>query len=146
MTRRDKLLQVLAQDVYDDCADYEQLLPLMQALYGLLLRRDTAQIEQINGRISQHLEVLAARSERRSKVLAAFSLAPGAESMQRLFAQYALPERARLAAAWQQLGSLATQCQAQNQDNGQLLAMHNDILCQLLAANQADPLYQPRHY
>lgn len=146
MTRREQLLQVLAQDIDQDCAEYELLLSAQQQLYQQLLRRDSAQIELTNAQITEYLKGLSARSVRRNKVLAAFSLAPGSDSMQRLFGQFGAQENARLQATWQRLGALVAQCQAQNQHNGQLLAMHNDILNQLLAASDAEPLYQPRHY
>lgn len=146
MTRRDKLLQVFRQDVLDDRADYLQLETLMQCLYDQLMRRDCPGIDQSNVRIDAHLQRLAARAGRRSKVLAAFGLAADEPGIQRLLQQYPPAQAASLDAAWPALGQLAARCKALNTRNGQLLAQHHDLLNQLLAAQQVDPLYQPQHY
>jgi flagella synthesis protein FlgN len=146
LTRRDKLLQVFHQDVVDDHADYLQLDTLMQRLYGELLRRDCPCIDQSNALIDEHLQRLAARAGRRSKVLAAFGLAADEPGIARLLRQYPPAQAAPLRAAWQALGQLAARCKVLNSRNGQLLAQHHDLLSQLLAARQVDPLYQPQHY
>ena len=74
MSQRDKLLTVVDDDLQQDCGDYLALRELMQALYGRLLERDVPEIDRINLQITVRVEAIAARAQRRSKVLAAFGL------------------------------------------------------------------------
>lgn len=146
MTRRDKLLQVVEEDILGDQTDYQQLKGLMQSLYGLLMRRDCPAIDQSNASISQHLGRLTVRAARRSKVLGAFGLPPGNAAIEPLLQLYPPVRADALRLAWRQLEQLTRECKALNERNGQLLALHHDLLSQLLVATQVDPLYQPQHY
>lgn len=146
MSRREQLLQALELHVHQDCNDYAALEALMQALYEQLMRRDCLRIEQSNRQISECLERLSAHATWRSKALAAFGLKADKASMARVFKQYPPARAAALAKAWQRLEALTQSCRALNERNGRLLAMHNDILAQLLAAEQAEPVYRSQYY
>ena len=146
MSQRDKLLQVVDNDLQQDCGDYLALRDLMQALYSFLLERDSVEIERINRQISRHVDNLRGRAQRRSKILAAFRLGDDGAGMQRLLESYPEVRRAVLQQFWQQLGRLATECQQLNERNGKLLAMHHEILEQLLATQQPTHLYSPQAY
>lgn len=146
MNQRDKLLQVIDDDLQQDCIDYHALRDLMQALYTFLLERDSVEIERLNRQIGRYVESLGGRAQRRGKVLAAFRLREDADGMQRLLHGYPEARRAVLQQCWQQLGKLAAECQQLNERNGKLLAMHHDILEQLLAAHQPTHLYSPQAY
>ena len=136
--RREQLLTLVERDILQDRADYLSLRGLMQELYGHLMARDTARIELLNQQIETLVEAVRQRAERRSKTLQAFRLEADADGMQRLLASYPPSRRNHLLQSWQQLGQLAGQCQRLNERNGQLLAMHNDILSQLLVGRQAE--------
>lgn len=146
MNQRDKLLQVVDDDLQQDCGDYFALRDLMQALYSFLLERDSVEIERINRQISRHVDNLRGRAQRRSKILAAFRLGDDGAGMQRLLESYPEVRRAVLQQFWQQLGRLAAECQQLNERNGKLLAMHHEILEQLLATQQPTHLYSPQAY
>lgn len=146
MSQRDKLLQVVDNDLQQDCGDYFALRDLMQALYSFLLERDSVEIERINRQISRHVDNLRGRAQRRSKILAAFRLGDDGAGMQRLLESYPEVRRAVLQQFWQQLGRLAAECQQLNERNGKLLAMHHEILEQLLATQQPTHLYSPQAY
>lgn len=146
MNQRDKLLEVLASDLEQDCEDYLALRDLMQALYAFLLERDSPEIDRLNLQITTRVEALAVRAQRRAKVLGAFRLQADAEGMQRLLGCYPEDQAERLRQCWQQLGALAAQCQQINERNGKLLAMHHEILVQLLAGSHDARLYQPQMY
>ncbi|WP_271411268.1 flagella synthesis protein FlgN [Pseudomonas sp. Q1-7] len=146
MTRRDKLLNLVERDIQQDRDDYLALRGLMQRLYGHLLERDSPRIEQANRDILALVDALGERAARRAKVLAAFGHAPGMAGMDSLFAHYPGVRGERLGQAWQQLGQLAAQCKQLNERNGKLLAMHNDILTQLLGANEGAQLYTQQAY
>jgi len=146
VSQRDKLLQVVDNDLQQDCGDYLALRDLMQALYSFLLERDSVEIERINRQISRHVDNLRGRAQRRSKILAAFRLGDDGAGMQRLLESYPEVRRAVLQQFWQQLGRLATECQQLNERNGKLLAMHHEILEQLLATQQPTHLYSPQAY
>jgi flagella synthesis protein FlgN len=118
----------------------------MQALYSFLLERDSVEIERINRQISRHVDNLRGRAQRRSKILAAFRLGDDGAGMQRLLESYPEVRRAVLQQFWQQLGRLAAECQQLNERNGKLLAMHHEILEQLLATQQPTHLYSPQAY
>lgn len=146
MSQRDKLLQVVDNDLQQDCGDYFALRDLMQALYSFLLERDSVEIERINRQISRHVDNLGGRAQRRGKILAAFRLSDDGAGMQRLLESYPEVRRAVLQQFWQQLGRLAAECQQLNERNGKLLAMHHEILEQLLASQQPTHLYSPQAY
>lgn len=146
MTQRDKLLAVVANDLQQDCSDYLVMRELMQELYGRLLERDVPEIDRINLQITVRVEAIAARAQRRSKVLAAFRLEPTGVGMRRLLSSCSGERGESLQQHWQQVGDLAMQCQQFNERNGKLLAMHHDILQQLLAGGQDARLYSPQAY
>ncbi|WP_313499701.1 flagella synthesis protein FlgN [Stutzerimonas nitrititolerans] len=146
MSQREKLLAVVDDDLQQDCSDYRSLRELMQRLYGHLLERDVPEIERINAQIDNRIEVLAARAQRRSKVLTAFRLEATGPGMQRLLASCPGERGEALQQHWQQLGELARQCQQLNERNGRLLAMHHEILQQLLLGNQGARLYTHQAY
>ncbi|WP_312254940.1 flagellar protein FlgN [Stutzerimonas nitrititolerans] len=146
MSQREKLLAVVDDDLQQDCSDYRSLRELMQMLYGHLLERDVPEIERINAQIDNRIEVLAARAQRRSKVLTAFRLEATGPGMQRLLASCSGERGEALQWHWQQLGELARQCQQLNERNGRLLAMHHEILQQLLLGNQGARLYTHQAY
>jgi len=146
VTQRDKLLAVVDDDLRQDCSDYLALRELMQELYGRLLERDVPEIDRINLQITLRVEAIAARAQRRTKVLAAFRLDATGAGMRRLLSSCSGERGVSLQQHWQQVGDLAVQCQLFNEHNGKLLAMHHDILQQLLAGNQDARLYTPQAY
>lgn len=146
MSQRERLLAVVDDDLQQDCGDYLALRELMQALYSRLLERDVAEIDRINLQITVRVEAIAARAQRRSKVLAAFRLETSGAGMRRLLKSCPGPRGDSLKQHWQQVGDLAVQCQQFNEHNGKLLAMHHDILQQLLAGNQDARIYSPQAY
>jgi flagella synthesis protein FlgN len=146
VSQRDRLLQIVDADLQQDCGDYLALRDLMQALYSFLLERDSVEIERINRQISRHVDNLGGRAQRRGKILAAFRLSDDGAGMQRLLESYPEVRRAVLQQFWQQLGRLAAECQQLNERNGKLLAMHHEILEQLLASQQPTHLYSPQAY
>lgn len=146
MNRREQLLQVIEQDVQQDCADYLALRGSMQELYQQLLERNCRQIDLLNEQITSLVEQLRARAGRRSKILAVFRLGAGHAAMQQLLGHYPRARGEHLQQAWQQLGQLVAQCKYLNERNGKLLAMHNDILSQLLGDGRDAQLYAPQFY
>ena len=146
MNQRERLLAALDADLEQDCTDYLALRELMGELYERLLERDGAEIERINLQITLRVEALGVRAQRRSKVLAAFGLQADADGMCRLLASASGTLGQALQAHWQRVGELAGQCRQLNERNGVLLAMHHDILQQLLAGSQDARLYVPQAY
>ncbi|MCY1282746.1 FlgN protein [compost metagenome] len=145
MTQREQLLQAVEQDMQQDCSDYLRLRGLMQELYQQLLRRDSPQIDLLNQQILDLVEQVRTRAGRRSKILAAFRLGAGVEAMQQLLGLFPSTRRNHLQQTWQQLGQLAGQCKRLNERNGKLLAMHHEIISQLLG-DADDHLYGPQVY
>ncbi len=146
MSQREKLLAVVDDDLQQDCSDYLSLRELMQEMYGHLLKHDVPEIDRTNVLIGSRIEALSARAARRSKVLAAFGQETTAAGMQRLLAGSPGERGESLRRHWQQVGELAAECQQLNERNGKLLAMHHEILQQLLAGNQDAQLYSPQAY
>jgi flagella synthesis protein FlgN len=145
-SREQQLLLIVEQDLEQDCADYLALRGLMQELYQQLLKRDSRQIDLLNEQILPLVDQAKARAERRNKVLAAFQLGSGNSAMQKLLARYPQAQRKHLEHTWEQLGQLAGQCKRLNERNGKLLAMHHEILEQLLGEPGAGQLYAPQPY
>ncbi|MGE8361649.1 flagella synthesis protein FlgN [Pseudomonas sp.] len=146
MSRREQLLQVAEQDVQQDCADYLSLRGLMQELYQQLLNRNSQQIDLLNDQISHLVDQVRGRAERRSKILTAFGLGAGAPAVQQLFGLYPEGRGDHLRQTWQQLNQLVLQCKRLNERNGKLLAMHNDILNQMLGEQLDNQLYTPHFF
>lgn len=146
MSRPERLLQVIEQDLQRDCADYLALRGLMRELYQRLLERNCRQIDLLNEQISCLVEQLRVRAGRRSKILTAFSLGAGREGLLQLFGQCPRARGEHLQQTWQQLGQLVAECKCLNERNGKLLAMHGDILNQLLSRGRHTELYAPQFY
>lgn len=144
--REQQLLQVIEQDLQQDCAGYLALRGFMQELYQQLLRRDSQQIDLLNEQIVPLVDQARVRAERRSKVLAAFQLGSGHCAMEKLLQRFPQAQRDHLQLTWQQLGQLAGQCKRLNERNGKLLAMHHEILEQLLGEPGSAQLYAPQLY
>lgn len=144
--REQQLLNVIAQDLQQDCADYQRLLGLMQALHQQLLERNSQQIDVLNEQINPLLDQSRQRAERRSKVLSAFRFGAGQDAMLRLLNRYPQPQRQQHHQQWLQLAELAGQCKRQNERNGKLLAMQNEFLEQLLSEPGSAQLYSPTYY
>ena len=147
MNRSEQLLQLAGRDIELDCTDYQGLQRLMHALYEQLLVRNSAQIESLNQQISVLVEFIRSRAERRRKILSAFGVStatPGA--MKQLLARCPLPNRAELIQCWDELEQLVQTSKAINERNGKLLAMHNDILGQIIGRAQSAQVYAPRYY
>ncbi|WP_421682810.1 flagellar protein FlgN [Stutzerimonas urumqiensis] len=143
MSQRDKLLAVIAEDLQQDRDDYRLLERHMEALYGQLLARDCPAIDASNAAIAETVEGLTQRAQRRSKVLGAFGLGATPEAMQRLLGAFAPTRRPTITALWSDVGVLAARCQQLNERNGNLLAMHHEILSQLLGRGAQAAVYAP---
>lgn len=141
MNQRARLLQVIEQDIQQDGRDCLALRDRLQDLYRHLLARDSAQIEALNPEIQALLDAVGVRAQRRSRVLRAFALPLDAEGMRTLLSNYAPPRREDLQQAWLQLGQLIAQCKRLNERNGKLLAMHHDILSQLMGSPREQAVY-----
>lgn len=118
----------------------------MLQLFQQLQVRNCQQIDLLNEQILALLGQAHLRAQRRSKILAIFKLSSAGESMHALFAQMNSSRRKPLQQSWQQLKKLAAECKRLNERNGKLLAMHNDILDQLLSADSGAELYRPQFY
>jgi flagella synthesis protein FlgN len=145
VNRREQLLQVLERDIQQDCADYAGLQGLIQSLYQQLLGRNSADIERTNTQINVLLENVGARTQRRSKILSAFGLGAGAGAMNHAFSLFPDGRREALQQQWQELAELVKQAKQLNERNGKLLAMHNDILSQLLSADRDPQVYTQQY-
>ncbi|HTO19617.1 MAG TPA: flagellar protein FlgN [Pseudomonas sp.] len=147
MSQKAQLLAMIASDIAADLEAFGQVLPLLDELHERLLAHDGLAIEALNGRLDPWLAAIAERDARRSKILAAFGLAVDAPSMARLLAAYPAPQRDALTRKWQRLGEIAHDCRQRNERNGRLLAMHNEILSQLLTgAGQEATVYGQQGY
>ena len=147
MTRSEQLVQLAGRDIELDCADYQALQRLMQTLYEQLLVRNSAHIESLNQQIVVLVEFIHIRAERRTKVLQAFGLAPALPgAMTTLLTHCPLPDRNTYQQRWAELEQLVQQTKSLNERNGNLLAMHNDILSQIMGAAHSNQVYSARYY
>lgn len=142
MSQRTKLLRLIEQDLVDDLLGYERMSGLMARLYAELMARACPQIEASHRQLVELLDAAGVRAGRRAKVLGVFGLGADTQAMQHLFSTLEPVRRDRLLSAWQSLVQRVLECRQLNERNGQLLAMHSEILGQLL--HQApDQLYSP---
>jgi flagella synthesis protein FlgN len=146
MSRAAQLVQLAGRDIEQDCADYQGLQGLMKSLYDSLLQRNCEQIELLNQQIMVLIEFIATRSERRRKILAAFGVPASASNLGMLKLLRMAPESERLLASWAQLETLVLETKKLNERNGKLLAMHNEIISQILSGQQLEQVYSPQYY
>ena len=142
MNQRDQLLGIIEQDVFDDVADFALLNEQMTRLYGLLLTRDTVEINVANECILPLLEAVRGRARRRSKVMGAFQLPGKRQAMDTLIGYFAPERRVRVQTAWKNVVSSVERCLLLNERNGKVLAMQNEIVQRLLDP-QVGELYAP---
>ena len=142
----ERLQAALEQDLRQDCEAYTNLLRLGESLHACLLERDSSMVEATNREITGLLEQVAVRAQRRNRILGAFSLSASERGMQKLIASCEALMRARLEACWIELGRLVQACHQQNERNGKLLAMQQDILNQLLDQGSPSTIYAPQYY
>lgn len=141
--KRARLLQLIEADIRLDRADYLYLRSALLALHDHLMARDSEAIARANQRIETLVESLRQRAERRAKVLQAFGLDIDRAGMQRLLEHVPGAGRQALQRDWQQLGEQVEECRLLNERNGRLLAMHNEILGQLLGEQGGHGVYSP---
>lgn len=147
MNRREQLAQLAGRDIELDCADYQGLQRLMQSLYEQLLVRNSAQIDALNQQITALLVFIGARANRRRKILTAVGLdTASANAMHELLKSCPLPNRDHLLQLWGELEDMVIQTKQLNERNGKLLAMHNEILSQIMGNSQSDSVYAARYY
>lgn len=146
MKKQERLLAALEQDLQRDLTDYQQLLTISEALHDALLKRDTQTVDAANQQVTALIEQAAARAQRRSRILQAFSLGIDKHGMHNLIAQCEPVRGQRLGASWAELERRVTACNLQNERNGHLLAMQHDILNQLLSQSSAADIYSPQYY
>lgn len=142
MSQREKLLQVVEQDVFDDLTDFARLHEWMSRLQVALMARDCAVITTANKLIAGLVDAAGARARRRSKVLEVFQLQVDANAMQSLMGLYAPDRRTHLSQAWKHLIVSVGRCRDLNERNGKLLAMHSEIFHQLAQQDTAQ-VYSP---
>ncbi|WP_150301522.1 flagellar protein FlgN [Pseudomonas profundi] len=142
----ERLQAALEHDLGQDCVAYTSLLRFGEALHACLLERDSPRVEATNRAITGLLEQVAGRAQRRNRILGAFSLSASERGMQKLIASCEMPMRKRLEASWSELGRLVRACQQQNERNGKLLAMQQDILNHLLDQGSQSTIYAPQYY
>jgi len=143
VSRAQRLLQAVADDIQADLEAYRALRARMKALYEGLLARDSERIGRLNAEIDELVDAAGARAGRRTKVLAAFDLSEDAAGMERLFAAAGESRAHELRNAWQALGNLAAECHRLNERNGNLLAMHRETLAHVMGEGETEHLYTP---
>ncbi|WP_324709395.1 flagellar export chaperone FlgN [Pseudomonas citronellolis] len=143
--RRARLLQLIEADIRLDRADYLYLRSALLDLHDQLLARDSEAIARSNTRIGELVEAVRQRAERRAKVLQAFGLDIGRAGMQRLLEHFPGAGRQALQRDWLVLAEQVEECRLLNERNGRLLAMHNEIIGQLLAGQGGHGVYSPEY-
>jgi len=143
--RRARLLQLIEADIRLDRADYLYLRSALLDLHDQLLARDSEAIARSNTRIGELVEAVRQRADRRAKVLQAFGLDIGRAGMQRLLEHFPGAGRQALQRDWQALAEQVEECRLLNERNGRLLAMHNEIIGQLLAGQGGHGVYSPEY-
>ena len=148
MTRAEQLFDLLLRDLQQDCLDYQALKRLMGCLYEALMARHASEIESLNQQVNLLLDYVRARAQRRSKILSAFNQGQplSTQAMTQLIARSPAPWQERLGDAWQQLETQVRETKLLNERNGKLLAMHSELLSQLLGARHSQAVYQPSYY
>ncbi|WMI97618.1 flagellar export chaperone FlgN [Pseudomonas chlororaphis subsp. aurantiaca] len=142
MSQREQLLDVVERDLFGDLKDFALLQRAMIDLHGVLLARECVEINLVNERIKTLLDAISVRAKRRSKVLGAFQLGADSSAMHALIGYFTRDRQADLQNAWKTLIESAGHCRALNERNGKLLAMHSDILQQLLSTDSGQ-IYSP---
>ncbi|MGR5120349.1 flagellar export chaperone FlgN [Vibrio astriarenae] len=143
----DKIAAIKAfiQEVSLDVKDYQALLKVLRTQHILLAQRDSKRLEQTAAQYQQFLAKLENRAAKRSQLLIKIGVSSDAQGVDKLI--NALPDSIAqpLTKNWNKLQAVVSECQAQNERNGNLLSMQHSILSEL--THKSEPqTYSPETY
>lgn len=146
MSKEAQLIKYFVQDLQQDCQSYAGLLELLKSLNSAILSRHVETISSLNATISETAIKLHESSLRREKILQALKLTPNRTGAEALIAKLpaSLGDSART--WWNEVNLHILACQQQNQANGKLMAMHQEIITQLLNPAESAGVYNPSYY
>ncbi|MGR5340888.1 flagellar export chaperone FlgN [Vibrio astriarenae] len=143
----DKIAAIKAfiQEVSLDVKDYQALLKVLRTQHILLAQRDSKRLEQTAAQYQQFLAKLENRAAKRSQLLIKIGVSSDAQGVDKLI--NALPDSIAqpLTKNWNKLQAVVSECQTQNERNGNLLSMQHSILSEL--THKSEPqTYSPETY
>lgn len=131
MTPRE-CLQQLVGGVQQDLADYDSLYQILDEQYQLLRERNGQGLTDLLKREQTLLLPLRQRAAQRSKLLAQLGLDASDHGMRQLLDKLPANLSERLSPQWQQLQQRVVECKRQNEQNGKLLAIQNQVIRRML--------------
>lgn len=131
MTPRE-CLQQLVGGVQQDLTDYDSLHQILNEQYQLLRERDSQGLADLLKREQTLLLPLRERAARRSKLLAQLGLDASDHGMRQLLDKLPANLSEKLSPQWQQLQQRVVECKRQNEQNGKLLAIQNQVIRRML--------------
>lgn len=133
----------LIEDMIADRKHYTELNALLEQQRQLIVGRKAAELDELNSRLIQTYQSLAASSQQRYSTLAALGVPAGPQGIKALFSRLPESHKSRVFALWEDLETQATQCKATNEGNGLLLGMQQEILENLVNSGEPENwLYQ----
>ncbi|MFB5747398.1 flagellar export chaperone FlgN [Cedecea sp. S5-13] len=133
----------LIEDMIADRKYYTELNALLEQQRQLIVGRRSAELDQLNGKLIQIYERLAASSQQRYATLAGLGVPAGPQGIKALFSRLPVSHQGQVSALWEDLETQATRCKTANEGNGLLLGMQQEILENLVNSSEPENwLYQ----
>lgn len=143
MSNTTQSVKRLIEDMLADRKSYAELNALLEQQRQLIVSRQSAALDELNGRLIRIYEHLSANSQQRFETLTRLGISVGPQGIRNLFSRLPITHQGQINALWKELKSQATQCQATNEGNGLLLAMQQEILENLVNSSEPENwLYQ----
>lgn len=146
MNKEAQLIKFFVQDLQQDSQSYTGLLDLLKSLNRAILARQVELITSINHQITACTLKLHESSLRREKILQALHLHSQEAGVEQLIAKLPNPLGSSTQTLWQEISQCIIDCKQQNNANGKIMAMHQELITQLLHQADNSGVYNPSYY
>lgn len=133
----------LISDMITDRQHYIALNELLEQQRLLIIARNSTELDAVNEQLIGIYQHLSQSGQQRYALLQQLGVPSGALGIKALFARLPVTHKTQVSALWDSLEAQATRCKTLNEGNGTLLGMQQDILQNLINANEPENwLYQ----
>lgn len=143
MTTPAQKVNTLIQDIVSDRKIYIELIALLEQQRTLIVAHNAADLSTLNEKLVAHYQRLTESAQKRHQILQSLGVPGGCKGIADLFARLPEQHQSKVNALWLDLEQQAKRCKDINERNGIMLHMQQDILNNLLNADQPEAyLYQ----
>jgi flagellar biosynthesis protein FlgN len=143
MSHAAQRVKAIIQGLAQDSQHYRTLRTLLDQQRLHIIARDAAELDAVNARIMTLYQQLSHSSQQRYQWLDALGIQASNYGMQSLISRLPVTHKPQVSALWHDLQQQAAACRTQNEANGALMHMQQEILTSLLNIGEPENwLYQ----